>query len=42
MGEKADQEFLEKSLCGTENFSEAGEFLGGNRSKYGKLRVWKI
>lgn len=42
MGDKTDQEFLEESLCGTENFSEAREFWGDTRSKYGKSRVWKI
>lgn len=41
MRDKAGQEFLEKFLCGTENFPETGdhEFSGGSRSKCGKLRV---
>lgn len=39
--DKVGQEFLEKFLCGIENFFEIGdyEFLGGSRLKCGKLRV---
>lgn len=41
--DKAGQEFLEKLLCGIENFSEARdhEFLGDTKSKYCNLRERK-